>query len=60
MAEMKRFSQQDPRRKSELLGFDKEATLGIYGCLARDRASRQPRASHWSFGFMIAIIRCRI
>ena len=33
MAELKRFSQQDPQWKSKLLGFDNECTVGNYGCL---------------------------
>ncbi len=33
MAELKRFSQQDPQWKSKSLGFDNSSTLGGYGCL---------------------------
>ncbi|MDI6770697.1 MAG: C39 family peptidase [Anaerolineales bacterium] len=33
MAEMKTYSQQDPAWKNTLLGFDKESTIGSYGCL---------------------------
>lgn len=33
MAEIKKFSQQDPKWKATKLGFDKESTIGNFGCL---------------------------
>lgn len=33
MAALKQFSQQDPKWKAQLLGTDKQSTIGSYGCL---------------------------